>query len=103
MPSIIDKISQTEDNAAQLKKQAILEARERIAAAEQERVKRTVAARDESRETLAAAAESAEAEGKCLAAQITAENATKADALCESAQKNTSKAVAYILERVTKA
>lgn len=103
MPSIIDRITNAEAEAAALKRDAAVKARQAIAEASSEAQRLVAGARDQGREELIEAQARAEEEGQKIAADIRAAKAREADAVCAAAGKNMDAAVGYILERVTQA
>ncbi len=100
MPSIIDRITDVESQAAVLKREAATKAREAIADASAEALRHIAAARDQGREELAKVQARAEEEGQGVAAGIREAKAKEADAVCAAARGNMPGAVSYILERV---
>ena len=103
MPSIVEKITKAEEEAAALKREAARKGREDLAAARKGAAEALADAREASRRSIEAAERSAESEGAALAEQIRGERAAEADALCAKARQSLPEAVSYIMERVVKA
>ena len=100
MPTIVEKITETEARAAAIKHDAVLKGREDLAAAKKQAADAVAAAREQARAEFDRAEALAEANGRTAAEEICAANAKKADALCDVARKNLAEAAAYIVERV---
>ncbi len=102
MPSMIERITEAETQADELKKQAAAEGRELLSAAQDARADTNRQARDKARAELDKALAEAETAGAALAAEITDKNAKEADAACDKARASIPDAAAYILERLAK-
>ncbi len=103
MPSIIDRITQAEAEAAAYKRDAAAKARETIIEAGNEAQQELAAARDQGREELLAAQMRAEKEGEEIAQGICQSKAQEADRVCDEARAHMDEAVSYILKKVTEA
>lgn len=103
MPSIIELVSQAEEEAAALKKEAQAKAKEQIAASEAEAAAALERAHSSGRERVLAAQERAEEEGARIAEKVREVAASKADAQVNAAREKLPEAAKYILERVVKA
>ena len=100
MPSIIEQVTQAEAQAASIKKEAQLQARELVAKAVQEASRIVEEAREQGRKTVHSAAEAAEMKGQELAEQVRREKAEEVDTQCMAAARKLPQAVEYILERI---
>ena len=99
MRSIIEEIAQSEDRAEQIRAEAAVTARERIAAA-RENAARTLAKEEtEEVEKTRLALEKAEAAGEALAKEMLAKMECEADELCARASERVGGTVQYLVEK----
>ena len=99
MRSIIEEIAQSEDRAEQIRSEAAVTARERVAAA-RENVARTLAKEEtEEAEKTRLALEKAEAAGEAMAKEMLAKMECEADELCARASERVGGTVQYLVEK----
>lgn len=100
MPSIIDAIQNAEKNAAEIKKEALLSARQVVLLAEKQENTRFEEALAKEREELFAAREAAEKEGETIKNTILQDKTDEARAIGDTAAKKSDKAVGFILSKI---
>ena len=99
MRSIIEEIAQSEDRAEQIRAEAAVTARERVAAA-RENAARTLAKEEtEEAEKTRLALEKAEAAGEAMAKEMLAKMECEADELCARASERVGGTVQYLVEK----
>ena len=99
MRSIIEEIAQSEDRAEQIRSEAAVTARERVAAA-RENAARTLAKEEtEEAEKTRLALEKAEAASEAMAKEMLAKMECEADELCARASERVGGTVQYLVEK----
>ena len=103
MRSIIEEVAAAEQQAEEIRQQAVAAAREAVSFAQADAETllsdADIAERDKTREALA----NAEREGDAAAQGILQDMQKEADALCAKAHERTAEAVAYLMKKVTEA
>ena len=100
MASIIERISEAEENALTIKREAVAAAKTRIADAELDAKQELSAAAKQAARMKTASAQEAENSSEAMGREILSTNNKNSDAICERARANMDSAVAYIVERV---
>lgn len=100
MPSIIDMIAQAENEAESIRKQAQGRAKALISETGDECAKNEKLALEEVRRLMIFRRESAHHSAETLCADIMSKRRAEAEKNAQVAEKNTDKAVKYIIERV---
>lgn len=103
MSTIIERITEAEETADKLRKEAAAEAREAILAAEVQVHSQKAKERQDGLARLREAADKAQFEGDKTAEKIMEETRVKTAALCAEARGRIPNAVTYLMERVVKA
>lgn len=100
MRSIIDEIALAEQQADQIRQQAVAAARERVSAAGEEAEKAMAVLDEAERLKTRNALEKAEQEGEGMAVELRARMEQDADALCRLAGGRVDACVDYLLKKV---
>ena len=100
MQSIVELVAQAESQAAQVRREAQQQARDRIAQATAQGQDTVRKAQEQAREIQADAARKAEHIGAILMDQIREEKEAQAQSLCDAARTKLNEAVNHILEGV---
>lgn len=102
MHSMIEQVKEAEQQAAQIRQEAVVAGREAVAKTQADIKEKRLLSAEEEREALKDAMQKAEETGAALGAKIISERAKEADASCEAAKKKLPEAVAYLLGRVVR-
>ena len=100
MDSMIDKIRAAEQQAEDIRAQAVTDARDMAARAREDAAERLNAAAESERQKTRDALLKAEEDGKALSEQVLAKAREAVAQEENAARKNLDKAVAYLMERV---
>ena len=100
MDSMIDKIRAAEQQAEDIRAQAVTDARDMAARAREEAAARLAAAAENERQKTREALVKAEEDGKALAEQVLSKARETVAQEENAARGNLAKAVAYLMERV---
>jgi V/A-type H+-transporting ATPase subunit G/H len=103
LSTIIDRITEAEEKADRLRKDAAAKAREAVTRAESKISEEKNKERQAGPARLREASEKAQLEGEKAAERIMQEARAKTGALCSEARKRLPAAVSYLMERVVKA
>lgn len=101
MPSIVDMIAQAENEAENIRKEAQEKAKALISEASDDCAKNERLAAEEVRRLMLFRKESARHSADVLCADIISKRRAESEQNAQVAEKNTDKAVKYIIERVT--
>ena len=101
--SIIDQIKEAEEQAAVIRQEAAVFARDAIASAHAQAEEAAAAALQSERIAFKQACDQAEADGRALEARILDERNTQTRAQCDKAGEHLPEAVAYLLRKVVEA
>ena len=99
MRSIIEEIAQSEDRAEQIRAEAAVTARERVAAARENAAQTLAKEETEEAEKTRLALEKAEAAGEALAKEMLVKMEREADELCARASERVGGTVQYLVEK----
>ena len=99
MRSIIEEIAQSEDRAEQIRAEAAVTARERVAAARENAAQTLAKEETEEAEKTRLALEKAEAAGEAMAKEMLAKMECEADELCARASERVGGTVQYLVEK----